>query len=340
MTDLPARAPRRAALPLAALLILGLAGCGAAAAGGSSAADPMTGARARPAPEQPMATTAADWAGVDRALGHTGKLGDKGTVYRIPLPRTDLHVVSGGVAIKPGLSLGGYAAFARYHDGVMLMGDLVVTEAELPQVTDALQAHGIAQTALHKHLLQQTPPVWWTHIQAMGDPVRIAQGVKAALEATAIWPATAPPAQQPAVDLDTTGIDAALGRAGTADGGVYKFTIARNDVITDGGHVLPPTFGMTAGINFQPVGGGKAVINGDLVMTAPEVQKVIQALRHGGIALVEVHNHSLTENPRLFFAHFWAVADAVDLAKAMRPALDATDLSRPSTSTPQASSTT
>src|SRR5450759_756193 len=132
----------------------------------------------------------------------------------------------------------------------------------------------------------------------------------------------------------------ALGRAGTADGGVYKFTIARNDVITDGVHVLPPTFGMTAGINFQPVGGGKAVINGDLVMTAPEVQKVIQALRHGGIALVEVHNHSLTANPRLFFAPFCAVADAVDLAKAMRPALDATDLSRPSTSTPQASSTT
>jgi len=69
-------------------------------------------------------------------------------------------VVTEGVAIKPGLALGGYVAFAKYDDGVMMMGDLVVTEAELPKVTDALQAHGIAQTALHKHLLQQTPPVW------------------------------------------------------------------------------------------------------------------------------------------------------------------------------------
>jgi hypothetical protein len=128
------------------------------------------------------------------------------------------------------------------------------------------------------------------------------------------------------VDLNTAGIDKALGRKGTADGGLYKFTIARKDTIADDGHVLPPTFGVTTGINFQPVGGGKAAINGDFVMTAPEVQKVIQALRKGGIQLVELHNHSLTDNPRLFYAHFWAVDDGVTLATTLRKALDATNL--------------
>jgi hypothetical protein len=83
---------------------------------------------------------------------------------------------------------------------------------------------------------------------------------------------------------------------------------------------------VTTGINFQPVGGGKAATNGDFVLTAPEVQKVIQALRAGGIDIVEVHNHMLTENPRLFYLHFWAVNDGVTLAKALRPALDATNL--------------
>ncbi len=83
------------------------------------------------------------------ALGRTGKLGDNNTAYRVALVRNDLQVTTDGVAIKPGLSLGGYAAFARYDDNqTLLMGDLVVTEAELPKVTDALQAHGIAQTAL------------------------------------------------------------------------------------------------------------------------------------------------------------------------------------------------
>ncbi len=123
---------------------------------------------------------------------------------------------------------------------------------------------------------------------------------------------------QPPIDLDTTGIDAALGRKGTADGGIDKFTIARQESIAADGHVLPPTFGVTT-INFQPVGGGKAAINGDFVMTAPEVQKVIQALRKGGIDVVALHNHALGDEPRLFYAHYWAVEDGVTLGQGAAP---------------------
>ena len=56
---------------------------------------------------------------------------------------------------------------------------------------------------------------------------------------------------------------------------------------------------------------------------------VIQALRAGNIQIVELHNHGLTEQPRLFYMHYWAVGDAVTLAKALRPALDATNLLSP-----------
>jgi hypothetical protein len=275
---------------------------------------------------RPVTTSIADWKSVTDALGRTGKFGDSNTVYRIPLVRSDLQVVTVGVPIKPGLSLGGYVAFAKYDDATMVMGDLVVTEAELPKVTDALQSHRIEQAALHKHLLEQSPQVWWTHIHAMGDPLKLAAGVKAALDATAIAPVAASPAQQPPVDLDTAGIDAALGRKGNPDGGLYKFNLARQDTIVDDGHLVPPTFGVTTTVNFQPLGEGKAAINGDIVMTGPEVQKVIQALRAGNISLVTVHNHSLTDDPRLFYLHYWAVDDGVTLAKAMRAALDATNL--------------
>ena len=79
-------------------------------------------------------------------------------------------------------------------------------------------------------------------------------------------------------------------------------------------------------MNFQPVGDGKAAINGDFAMTGNEVQQVIKALRQGGIDIVEVHNHGLAEQPRLFYMHFWAVNDAVALARTLRPALDATNL--------------
>jgi Domain of Unknown Function (DUF1259). len=65
------------------------------------------------------------------------------------------------------------------------------------------------------------------------------------------------------------------------------------------------------------------------VLTAPETQKVIQALRKGGIYIVELHNHSQDEHPRLFYMHFWATGDGVTLAQALRPALDATNLTPP-----------
>jgi len=310
---------RSATLLAAALLAVALAGCG------NSNDTSHTGTHGE-GTHRPVTTSDADWTSVTDALGRTGKFGDSNTVYRIPLVRSDLQVVTVGVPIKPGLSLGGYVAFAKYDDATMVMGDLVVTEAELPKVTDALQSHGIEQTALHKHLLEQSPQVWWTHIHAMGDPAKLAAGIKAALDATAIAPPAAPPAQQPPVDLDTAGIDAALGRKGNPDGGLYKFNLARQDTIVDGGHLVPPTFGVTTTVNFQPLGEGKAAINGDIVMTGPEVQKVIQALRAGNISLVTVHNHSLSDEPRLFYLHYWAVDDAVTLAKAMRAALDATNL--------------
>ncbi|MFF3512345.1 DUF1259 domain-containing protein [Streptomyces sp. NPDC002573] len=48
--------------------------------------------------------------------------------------------------------------------------------------------------------------------------------------------------------------------------------------------------------------------------------------RAPGIDIVELHNHSLTDQPRLFYMHFWATGDGVTLAKALRPALNATAL--------------
>jgi biotin operon repressor len=310
----------RAALSTVAVVLAGLAACTTTPSQTTSSANPPP----QDHQQQPVATKDADWAGVSQALDRPGKLTD--TVYRVPLVRSDLAVSSQGVAVKPGLSLGGYATFTRYADTGLMMGDLVVTETEVPKVIDALQAHGIELTALHKHLLEQSPPVWWIHVHAMGDPAQLGQGLKAALDATAIPAPTPAPAVQPPVEVDTAGIDAALGRKGSADGGIYKFTVARNQAITAGDHVLPAGLGLTTSINFQPVGAGKAAINGDFALSSEEINNVIAALRRGGIRIVEVHNHSLDEQPRLFYLHFWAVDDAVTLAKALRPALDATNV--------------
>ena len=82
--------------------------------------------------------------------------------------------------------------------------------------------------------------------------------------------------------------------------------------------------GSANAINFQPLGGGKAAIAGDLVLTAQEVNPVLRTLRENGIEVTAVHSHMLNEQPRLFFMHFWANDDAVKLAKGLRAALDKT----------------
>jgi hypothetical protein len=84
--------------------------------------------------------------------------------------------------------------------------------------------------------------------------------------------------------------------------------------------------GINTALNFQPVGNGRAAINGDFVMIAAEVQNVIIALRAGGIQVVELHNHSLDDQPRLFFLHFWKIDDGVALARALAAAVQATNV--------------
>ncbi|EFD60660.1 LOW QUALITY PROTEIN: lipoprotein lpqo, partial [Mycobacterium tuberculosis EAS054] len=156
-----------------------------------------------------------------------------------------------------------------------------------------------------------TPPTW-------------PRAVRSALDATDTPPPAPATSGQTSLDLDTAAIDEALGRSGTIAGGVYKFFIARRDPVTMSGMLIPPSMGLATALNFQPTGNGRAAINGDFVMTAAEVQDVVQALRGGGIDIVAIHNHGFDEQPRLFYMHFWAENDAVALARTLRAAVDAT----------------
>ncbi|MGW7256988.1 DUF1259 domain-containing protein [Streptomyces sp. NPDC054834] len=276
---------------------------------------------------EPVMTQLSDWTDVGQALGGPGDM--KRFMYHTGLPRRDLKVYSRGVRIDAGLALGTHVSFVRYSDGsTLLMGDVVLTEQELQPFIDVLQQHGILTTAIHKHLLAQRPDIWWVHVHAHAhDPVTVAHGLRAAFDRTATpRPVAATANSLPPLDMDTAAVDAAIGVPGARDGNIYKSTFVRKETVTDGHLVLPPGLGSTTSINYQPLGGGRVAINGDFVLVAREVQDTLVALRRAGIDLVELHHHNLTDEPRLFFVHYWAVGDAVQLAKALRPAVDATDV--------------
>jgi hypothetical protein len=263
-----------------------------------------------------------DWRQVDRQMGRTGKE-ESGGVHRYSMPRSDLRVTAQGVTIQPALSLGSWLAFkSAGGNNAVAVGDLVLTEKEYNQVIARLSQGGVRVTAVHKHLPTHSPALWWTHVEGNGDPANLAETVQAALRLTGT-PSASTPSQEPEpLGIDTTGISQALGHSGTVNGGVYQVSIPRSETIRASGVEVSAAMGTGTALNFQPTGGGKAAINGDLVMVEDEVKSVVQALESSGIQVVALHNHMLDEEPRLFFLHFWANDDAVKLARGLRGALD------------------
>jgi Domain of Unknown Function (DUF1259) len=267
-----------------------------------------------------------DWKAVEQALGKPGQL-QAGDVFRVGMPRTDLAVTVKGVPVKAGFALGSYAAFAQVGDSAMVMGDLVLLDQEVPAVMSGLFAGGLEVTAVHNHLNEMSPHVMYMHYEGHGDAVQLAAALRQALSASGtplgVSSTPAPAATGPA--LDSKAIEQALGRTGReVGGGVFQVTVPRAETITAMGHPLLPAMGVTTVLNFQPTANGKAAITGDFVLVDKEVNTVARALRQHGIDVTAIHNHGLTDTPRLFYMHFWANDDAVKLAQGLRAALDQT----------------
>jgi hypothetical protein len=264
-----------------------------------------------------------NWTAVEQAMGRSGAM-QPGDVYKFGLPRSDLAVMVDRIQLKPALALGSWVAFKATSSGAIAMGDLVLREAEVEPVMAKLAEGGIEVTALHHHVLHETPRVYYMHIHGAGDAVKLAQAIHAGIGLTKTPPpptSTTTPAAS-VLGLDTAQIVQALGHSGKVNGGVYQVSVARPDTIRDEDVVIPPAMGLATALNFQPTGGGKAAITGDFVLRAAEVNPALRALRAHGIEVTAVHSHMLDEEPRLFFMHFWAVGDAVVLAQGLRAALD------------------
>jgi hypothetical protein len=280
-------------------------------------------------PSVSLAANEEYWKPVGQALGKEGTI-QPGDVYRVALPRSDLAVTVDGVALKPGFALGGWIAFGAMNDEVMVMGDLVLTQSEVAPVMKKFEEEGIEITALHNHLLRAEPMTLYMHVLGHGDPVKLARALhdglalsKTPLQATA--PTQAAP---PAIDFDTSAVDTEMGYHGKNNGGIYQFSVPRAKPVTEDGMEVPEAMGSAIGINFQPTGSGKAAITGDFVLTDKEVNPVIKALEAGGIEVTALHSHMISEQPRLFFMHFWANDDAQKLARGLHNALEKMDVKK------------
>ncbi|HEX3556546.1 MAG TPA: DUF1259 domain-containing protein [Thermoanaerobaculia bacterium] len=261
------------------------------------------------------------WKAVDAVFGTTGK-DLAGGVHRFGWPRRDLHVQVGGVPVQPALALGSWGAFLKEGNQTMTMGDLVLLESELTPVVAALEAGGIEISAIHNHLVNESPHVIYVHFSGHGEPTALARTLKGALGHTQT-PMSSPaaPAQPTAADEQAfKTVQAVLGKTGTLAGTVLQVGVPRAERIAEKGMEVPPSMGMANALNFQRAG-DRVATTGDFVLLASEVNPVIRELQAHGIAVTALHSHMLEETPRLFFMHFWGVDTPEKIAGALKAAL-------------------
>src|SRR5689334_8640219 len=166
-----------------------------------------------------------DWNAVAKALGKAGTV-QAGGVYRVGFPRTDLKVSLDGVALRTGFAFGGWVAFLPMGAQAMAMGDLVMTQDEVNPVMRKLEDDGVDVTAVHNHLLRADPMTLYMHIQAHGDPVKIASAIHDAL-ALSKTPFSPSQGTSRPNGMDMLSIDKIMGYKGHDSGGIYQFGIPR-----------------------------------------------------------------------------------------------------------------
>jgi hypothetical protein len=270
-------------------------------------------------------TVPADYQSVLSALGKQGDYKDN--VLKVNIPRNDLKVVLDGVATPTPFGFGGWIALTKGTGGMdVMMGDLVLTEDEVNPVMSALLTNGLDVTALHNHFFFDQPRIYFMHIGGMGDTSRLASAVKAVYDRVAqvrsaqASPSTAFPGDIAATSsISAAAIEEVFGTKAQASNGMVKIVIGRKATmhgVEVGNEMGVNTWAAFAGSDRQ------AVVDGDFAMLESELQTVLKTMRADGINIVAIHQHMTQETPRYVFLHYWGKGSAVDLAKAVKRAVD------------------
>jgi hypothetical protein len=134
-------------------------------------------------PSSPSAEEAAVLEQVQAALGRKGALA--GRVLQVGVPRAGA-IEEDGAPIPASAGMSTALNFQVVESKVAATGDFVMVAEEVNPVVRELEAHGIQVTALHSHMLRETPRLFFMHFWAQDDPTRVAQGLKAALSKMAV----------------------------------------------------------------------------------------------------------------------------------------------------------
>lgn len=267
---------------------------------------------------------------IEEAAGAKGILNSEEGVFKVTYPRTDVKITVDGTTLPPFMGLTSWAAFMSGESNqAMVMGDFVLFQDEVNPVMSVALENGLSVTALHNHFFYDDPKVFFMHIGGEGDAVALATAVKKIQDTVKVIRGASPNiakgfGRQPLPkksSITAAPLERLLGKGQSKDG-MFKVIIGRTTHMGCGCLV-----GKEMGINTWAAFYGTdehALVDGDFAVFEGELQGVLKSLRKSGINIVAIHNHMETDDPKVFFLHYWGIGPSAKLGKAIQSALQLT----------------
>ena len=134
----------------------------------------------QPAPAAPPPALDLDTASIEKTLGFNGAA--NGGVYQFSIPRAE-SISEGGMTVPPSLGTAIAINFQPTGNGkAAITGDFVLLGSEVNPIVKTLRQHGIEVTALHSHMIDDSPHLFFMHFWANDEAQKLAQGLRAALD--------------------------------------------------------------------------------------------------------------------------------------------------------------
>jgi hypothetical protein len=260
------------------------------------------------------------WAAIRQVFGQEGKA-EEG-YFRVEFPRTDLRVRIGDVTLEPEFELTSYFGFAPVGETeVLAMGEVIMVQEEVNAALVEARRQGVDVTALHNHLIGESPRIIYLHVMTEGPADAVATKLRALIAKTGV---PLQPAEEPErPPADWAAIDAILGPHTEAEGKTAEYIFPRHENHTvHGVPVRSSDMLETASeVVFQQLGTGRLASGGELYLRPEEVQPVIDALEGAGLHVTALHNHMLEEEPTMYWMHWYGTGEGTVLARGVAAAL-------------------
>jgi len=264
---------------------------------------------------------------IDRITGGQGAYAQDDQAYKIVLPREAATIVWDYQTLSPNLGLNSWAAFKPgIHNEAILTGQLLLLDDEVDSVMSVALQAGLEVTGLASSSIFDGPHLDTLDVAATGTFQDLAAGFRKCLDeiqhvrrANGRPRATAPDAPLDS-SIDPAPLDAVLSMNGTLVNGAYRAAIGSRALLR--GEQVGREMGMSTWISIAGTN-DHAVAHGEFSARADDLQRVLRALRAKGISVRSIRNHTVGEHPQLVFVQFRGEGPAIQLASAVRYALDA-----------------